>query len=151
MGTTGQTCVEWPLQASARSGDVPGAHTAALAFPFPASLLNHLPPRHHPVFDPPQGVKFVVNAAVGSAVPAQELVGSHDAVVLAAGATKPRDLPVPGREFGGVHFAMEFLTANTKSLLDRWGAGRLCQRVDGGGNGGGLSCLHGLPAPAGQR
>lgn len=64
----------------------------------------------------------MVNAAVGSDVPASELVGGHDAVVLAAGATKPRDLPVPGRELGGVHFAMEFLTANTKSLLDRCGA-----------------------------
>ena len=42
----------------------------------------------------------------------------HDAVMLAAGATKPRDLPIPGREAAGVHFAMEFLTANTKSLLD---------------------------------
>jgi glutamate synthase (NADPH/NADH) len=39
-------------------------------------------------------------------------------VVLAAGATKPRDLPVPGRDLSGVHFAMDFLTANTKSLLD---------------------------------
>ncbi len=48
----------------------------------------------------------------------QDLVSSHDAVVLAAGATKPRDLPVPGRELQGVHFAMDFLTANTRSLLD---------------------------------
>lgn len=48
----------------------------------------------------------------------QDLVSLHDAVVLAAGATKPRDLPVPGRELQGVHFAMDFLTANTRSLLD---------------------------------
>jgi glutamate synthase (NADPH/NADH) small chain len=46
------------------------------------------------------------------------LTTDFDAVVLAGGATKPRDLPVPGRELKGVHFAMEFLTANTKSLLD---------------------------------
>lgn len=72
-----------------------------------------------------QGVKFVVNAAVGTDVPAESLVGAHDAVVLAAGATKPRDLNVPGRDLAGVHFAMEFLTANTKSLLDRWD-GRAC-------------------------
>lgn len=65
-----------------------------------------------------EGVKFVMNAHVGGNVTAQDLVGKHDAVVLAAGATKPRDLPVPGREASGVHFAMEFLTANTKSLLD---------------------------------
>ena len=41
-----------------------------------------------------------------------------DAVVLAAGATKPRDLPIEGRALKGVHYAMEFLAANTKSLLD---------------------------------
>lgn len=39
-------------------------------------------------------------------------------MLLAAGSTKPRDLPVEGRDLKGVHFAMEFLTANTKSLLD---------------------------------
>ena len=42
-----------------------------------------------------------------------------DAVVLCTGATKPRDLPIEGRELKGVHFAMEFLTANTKALLER--------------------------------
>ncbi|CAI9277124.1 unnamed protein product [Lactuca saligna] len=42
----------------------------------------------------------------------------NDAVILADGATKPRDLPVPGSELSGVQFAMEFLHANTKSLLD---------------------------------
>jgi hypothetical protein len=41
-----------------------------------------------------------------------------DALLLAAGATKPRDLPVEGRELSGVHFAMNFLGSNTKSLLD---------------------------------
>lgn len=65
-----------------------------------------------------EGVRFVVNAAVGPDVAASALVDNHDAVVLAAGATKPRDLPAPGRELEGIHFAMEFLTANTKSLLD---------------------------------
>jgi NADPH-dependent glutamate synthase beta subunit-like oxidoreductase len=65
-----------------------------------------------------EGVRFVLNATVGGNVEPAELVAGHDAVVLAAGATKPRDLPVPGRESAGVHFAMEFLTANTKSLLD---------------------------------
>ena len=43
---------------------------------------------------------------------------SHDALVLAVGATKPRDLPVEGRSLTNVHFAMDFLHANTKSLLD---------------------------------
>ncbi|CAI9284177.1 unnamed protein product [Lactuca saligna] len=48
----------------------------------------------------------------------ERLREENDAVILAFGATKPRDLPVPGRELSGVHFAMEFLHANTKSLLD---------------------------------
>nr|KAJ0203086.1 hypothetical protein LSAT_V11C500258790 [Lactuca sativa] len=49
----------------------------------------------------------------------ERLREENDAVILAVGATKPRDLPVPGCELSGVHFAMEFLHANTKSLLDR--------------------------------
>ena len=65
-----------------------------------------------------EGVKFVVNTAVGDNLPAKKLLEDFDAVVLAMGATKPRDLPVPGRELKGIHFAMEFLHANTKSLLD---------------------------------
>ncbi|KAM0039067.1 putative glutamate synthase (NADH) [Helianthus debilis subsp. tardiflorus] len=48
----------------------------------------------------------------------EQLREHNDAVILAVGSTKPRDLPVPGRELSGVHFAMEFLHANTKSLLD---------------------------------
>ncbi len=42
----------------------------------------------------------------------------HDAILWATGATNPRDLPIPGRDLKGVHFAMDFLTRNTKSLLD---------------------------------
>ncbi len=49
---------------------------------------------------------------------ALELQDEFDAVLLATGATVPRDLPIPGRELDGIHFAMEFLTANTRSLLD---------------------------------
>nr|KAJ0227198.1 hypothetical protein LSAT_V11C100046700 [Lactuca sativa] len=48
----------------------------------------------------------------------ERLCKENDAVILAVGATKPRDLHVPGRELSSVHFAMEFLHANTKSLLD---------------------------------
>src|SRR3954463_14585207 len=65
-----------------------------------------------------EGVKFVTNTAVGENLPAAQLKDEFDAVVLCMGATKPRDLPVPGRELKGIHFAMEFLHANTKSLLD---------------------------------
>ena len=50
--------------------------------------------------------------------PAEKLLKEFDAVVIATGATKPRDLPIEGRNLKGVHFAMEFLTANTKSILD---------------------------------
>lgn len=48
----------------------------------------------------------------------QQLMDSADSLVLAAGATRPRDLPVDGRNLAGVHFAMDFLGSNTKSLLD---------------------------------
>ena len=47
-----------------------------------------------------------------------DLIDEVDALLLATGATVPNNLPVPGRELDGVHFAMEFLTQNTKSLLD---------------------------------
>jgi glutamate synthase (NADPH/NADH) small chain len=47
------------------------------------------------------------------------LCKEFDATILATGATKPRDLPIEGRELKGIHFAMEFLTANTRSVLDQ--------------------------------
>ena len=86
-----------------------------------------------------EGVTFVTNAHVGQKedfvsghmtqimeergcpvqyVDPNKLVDENDAVLLATGATKPRDLPIPGRELQGIHFAMDFLTRNTKSLLD---------------------------------
>jgi glutamate synthase (NADPH/NADH) small chain len=65
-----------------------------------------------------EGVKFLTNTEVGVNYPADKLLKEFDAVVLCTGATKPRDLPVEGRSLKGVHFAMEFLHANTKALLD---------------------------------
>ncbi|ORX42434.1 glutamate synthase [Hesseltinella vesiculosa] len=67
-----------------------------------------------------EGITFVPNANVGIDVDARELQKENDAVVVATGATWPRDLMIPGRTEAksGVHFAMEFLQANTKSLLD---------------------------------
>jgi glutamate synthase (NADPH) small chain len=56
-----------------------------------------------------EGVEFRPNSHVGGNVSAQALLGGFDAIALSAGAEKPRDLPVPGRELRGVHFAMEFL------------------------------------------
>jgi glutamate synthase (NADPH/NADH) small chain len=66
-----------------------------------------------------EGVKFVCNTEVGKNLPAEKLLAESDAVILATGATKPRDLPIEGRALKGIHFAMDFLTANTRSLLDR--------------------------------
>ena len=65
-----------------------------------------------------EGVKFVTGADVGRNVDPKQLMAENHAVLLSTGATKPRDLPIPGRALKGVHFAMEFLTANTSSLLD---------------------------------
>jgi NAD(P)H-dependent glutamate synthase small subunit len=65
-----------------------------------------------------EGIEFLVNADVGNNVDVKELVDGNDAVLLATGATLARDLPIPGREAKGVFLAMDFLTANTKSLLD---------------------------------
>jgi glutamate synthase (NADPH/NADH) small chain len=65
-----------------------------------------------------EGVQFLANTEVGATYPAKKLLKEFDAVVLCTGATKPRDLPVPGRELKGIHFAMDYLTHNTRSLLD---------------------------------
>jgi NAD(P)H-dependent glutamate synthase small subunit len=64
------------------------------------------------------GVEFVVDADVGRNVDPEKLRAENDALLLTTGATQPRDLAIPGRGLSGVHFAMEFLTANTKSLLE---------------------------------
>ena len=64
-----------------------------------------------------EGVEFRENVHVGVDIPAKSLLDDYDAVVLAGGSEKPRDLPVPGRELAGIHFAMEFLTLNTKRVL----------------------------------
>jgi len=65
-----------------------------------------------------EGITFKPGVWVGRDLDPEELRTSFDAVIVATGATKPRDLPVPGRELAGIHFAMEFLTANTKQLFE---------------------------------
>lgn len=65
-----------------------------------------------------EGVTFITSAHVGVNYPIEKLQEEFDAIVLCGGATKGRDLPIEGRELGGVHLAMEFLSKNTKSLLD---------------------------------
>ncbi len=65
-----------------------------------------------------EGIQFVTGTEVGKDYPMDQLLASYDAIVLCAGATKPRDLLVPGRELKGIHFAVDFLQSSTKSLLD---------------------------------
>ncbi len=95
------------------------------------------------------GVNFVVNAFVGGdeSTPAgvgpkdeniqyidpKQLVEDFDAVLIATGATKGRDLPIPGRELNGIHFAMEFLHGNTKALVDANYADRFEPPIDARG------------------
>ncbi len=61
-----------------------------------------------------EGVVFQTNAHVGVTVPVADLRDQFDAIVLAGGAVAPRDLPVPGRELAGIHFAMEYLTLQNR-------------------------------------
>jgi len=65
-----------------------------------------------------EGVKFVCNTNIGTDLAVEKLRQDFDAVVICTGATKARDLPIPGREAKGIYVAMDFLSANTKSLLD---------------------------------
>lgn len=64
------------------------------------------------------GVAFVTGCEIGKDKTATELQSEFDAVVICTGATKARDLTIEGREAKGIHYAMDFLRANTKSLLD---------------------------------
>lgn len=64
------------------------------------------------------GVEFVVNTEVGRELPVDKLRNDFDALVLCGGSTKPRDLLVSNRGLNGIHFAMEYLTASTKSILN---------------------------------
>ena len=63
-----------------------------------------------------EGITFINNAYVGKNISAKELIADFDAVVLTGGATIPRDLPIPGREFKGIHFAIEFLEQNNRRV-----------------------------------
>ena len=65
-----------------------------------------------------EGIRFITGVNVGRDYDAEQLTRKFDAIVLCGGATKARDLPLEGRNLQGIHFAMEFLHANTKSLLD---------------------------------
>lgn len=64
-----------------------------------------------------EGVKFVVNADVGKDVKATDLMKEYDSVILACGASNPRDIKAKGREAEGIYFAVDFLTRSTKHVL----------------------------------
>ena len=66
-----------------------------------------------------EGIAFVTKTEIGKNYPTDRLLKEFDAVVICTGATKGRDLPIEGRNLKGIHLAMEFLTGNTKSVLDK--------------------------------
>ncbi len=70
-----------------------------------------------------EGVMFQAGTHIGVDVPIDELRRDFDAIVLAGGSTAPRDLPVPGRELEGIHFAMEYLTAQNRHCEENGIAG----------------------------
>ncbi|MBI4291840.1 MAG: glutamate synthase subunit beta [Betaproteobacteria bacterium] len=88
-----------------------------------------------------EGVEFRVGQSIGIDVPAKKLVDEFDAVVLAGGAEVPRDLPVPGRELEGIHFAMEFLelqnrrVAGEKKVRELFATGKHVVVIGGGDTG----------------
>jgi glutamate synthase (NADPH/NADH) small chain len=100
-----------------------------------------------------EGVTFKTSTEVGKDISAKQLMDEFDAIVICTGATKGRDLPIEGRNLKGIHFAMEFLHANTKSLLDqKWNGNFISAKgkdvvVIGGGDTGtdcvGTSMRHG--------
>jgi glutamate synthase (NADPH/NADH) small chain len=100
-----------------------------------------------------EGIDFVCKTEVGRDIEVAKLLSDFNAVVICTGATKPRDLPIPGRELKGIHFAMDFLTANTKGILDQKTNGNFISAKDreviiiGGGDTGtdcvGTSMRHG--------
>jgi len=65
-----------------------------------------------------EGIRFECGVEVGKDIDPKKLVEDYDAVVICTGATKPRDLPIKGRDLKGVHFAMEYLTGNTRAVLE---------------------------------
>src|SRR5256712_4487782 len=101
-----------------------------------------------------EGVTFRTSVRVGVDVTGDELRREFDAIVLSCGATKPRDLPVPGRELRGIHFAMEFLPQQNKVVAGDQVPGQILatgkQVVILGGGGTGSGRLR-PPHPHGAR
>ena len=116
-----------------------------------------------------EGIRFICKANVGENVEPQMFLKEFDATVICTGATQPRNLPIEGRSLSGVHFAMEFLSANTAAVLEGHGESAIHARgkdvvVIGGGDTGtdcvGTAMRHGcrslvqieiLPQPPNER
>ena len=94
-----------------------------------------------------EGVVFRTNTNVGVDISAADLQAQFDAVVLAGGSTKSRDIPVPGRELEGVYFAMEFLPQQNKKVSGVWAEDQVQLTAEGkrvvilGGGDTGADCL----------
>ena len=104
-----------------------------------------------------EGVEFRVNQSIGGNVSAKDVLDNFDAVILSGGAEQPRDLPVPGRELNGVHFAMDFLplqnkrVAGDKSIPDLFATDKHVVVIGGGDTGSdcvGTSNRHGAKSIA---
>ena len=63
-----------------------------------------------------EGIKFICNTEVGANGDMKKFIDQHDAIIMAAGSTIPRNLNIPGRNLEGVHFAMDFLTQQNKTV-----------------------------------
>ncbi len=68
-----------------------------------------------------EGVKFVVNADVGNNINIDDIKSEYDAILLCGGSTVPRDIPIPGRDLKGIHFAMNFLSQQNKRVSEETG------------------------------
>ncbi len=101
-----------------------------------------------------EGVEFRTNSHIGVDIPADQLLKSFDAVVLTGGSEQPRDLPIPGRELNGIHYAMDFLRGNSHRVQGDDGVevpfinaeGKHVVVIGGGDTGSdciGTSCRHG--------
>ena len=92
-----------------------------------------------------EGIRFVTNADVGKNIDAKKILKDYDAVVLCCGSKKPRDLVGENRQVKGIYFAVDFLTAATKHLMDQTSPisakGKKVVIVGGGDTGNGL-CRH---------
>lgn len=117
-----------------------------------------------------EGVRFQTNTSVGEDISVKQLEEEYDAILLCTGSTIPRDLPIPGRELKGVHFAMDFLTQQNKRVSGKkntseeiWATGKNVVVIGGGDTGSdcvGTSNRHGaksvtqieiLPRPPKER